>query len=97
MVAVNYGLQLADGQWTLYGLTKDVPDAARLAVNECFAFGTEGKFLAIQIRVEHSGGADLSGSAYEQVNKCGKGTWLEKDHQVPAAYRIGDHPLLFQD
>ncbi len=79
MVAVDYGLQSVAGQWTLYGLTKDVPDAACLAVDECSAFSTEGKLLAIQVRVEYSGGAYLSRSTnVERVSGLKKTTrsWL---------------------
>ncbi len=84
MVGVDNGPQLFPGQGALGRLTQNGPNATGLVIDEAVSVSPKAQTLALQVNVEHPGGAHLIGVADEQVIQCGAGSGLEKDHQVLA-------------
>ena len=93
VVAMNYRRQHFPSQRALCCLSQNVPDTARLVVNEAVALGSKGELAAVQVGFEHAGGSHRIGGTNEQAIESGEGPRLEKDHHVQAANGVVDHPL----
>ena len=66
-VGMGDGPELLSAQLALYRFAQDAPDASGLVVDDFLSVTPESQLPAVQMRVEHARGSDVSGLAYSPL------------------------------